>query len=190
MFVENTTGPLQRDKSKQENINISHPLVERKSSANLRVSKTNTKGNEMVHNNWDTLESQIQVNMTDQNMNQRITNQSKSINSNTIRSQTITGKLINIILSGDKKVKLTNQSVSWPTPKEREDLQNVTNYSNFSIVPRSSGLNRKLKKRTLKKDKANANFRVKLIDKDEDFGRDCFEQLREFMGSKGRFKIY
>lgn len=86
------------------------------------------------------------------------TNRSKSTHSNTIASKEFVEQLKNITHNGEKK--------------EIEDTKNTTKYPLFLIASRSR--------------KIGGKHRIKIVNKNEDYGRDCFEDIEENTGSQGK----
>lgn len=85
-------------------------------------------------------------------------NMNKSTNFNTITSKDGVEQLKNITRVGGKE--------------EIEDSKNMTKYPLFSISSRSMKIGR--------------NHRLKIVHRNEDYGRDCFDDLKDEMGSQGK----
>lgn len=91
--------------------------------------------------------------------NKANTNRSKPTHSNTISSQEMIKQLNNITYGGEKEEKI-------------QDTKNITKNPFFSISSRSK--------------KIVGNHRIKIINKNQDYARDCFEDLKDEMGSQGK----
>lgn len=65
----------------------------------------------------------------------------------------------NITLGGEEEEKI-------------QDTKNMTKHPKFLISSRSQ--------------KIGGKYRVKIINRNEDYGRDCFDDLKDDMGSQGK----
>lgn len=65
----------------------------------------------------------------------------------------------NITLGGEEEEKI-------------QDTKNMTKHPNFLISSRSQ--------------KIGGKYKVKIINRNEDYGRDCFDDLKDDMGSQGK----
>lgn len=147
-FIENSTGPLQETKVKQEDTNINLPPVQRDSLVSHSISINNTSDKERIDG------TEI-YNSEDNKAN---TNKSQSTRSNTT-TKDIIEKLKNITLGGEEEEK-------------SQDTKNVTKHPKFLISSRSQ--------------KIGGKYKVKIINRNEDYGRDCFDDLKDDMGSQGK----
>lgn len=91
--------------------------------------------------------------------NKANTNRSTSTHYNTIKSKEMIRQSNNITQGGVKEETI-------------ENTKNMTKYPLFSISSRSK--------------KIGGNNRIKIINKNEDYARDCFEDLKDDMGSQGK----
>lgn len=91
--------------------------------------------------------------------NKANTNRSTSTHYNMIKSKERIRQLNNITQGGVKEETI-------------ENTKNMTKYPLFSISSRSK--------------KIGGNHRIKIINKNEDYARDCFEDLKDDMGSQGK----